>query len=70
MIHQELVGLLKRNKRWLGGGGSDDEDGDDDGDEGILANLAAEDDQLPEELRPDAVDKLEAELKAAEAETK
>ena len=36
----------------------------------ILANLAAEDDQLPEELRPDAVDKLEAELKAAEAETK
>lgn len=67
---EELVGLLKRNKRWLGGGGSDDEDGDDDGDEGILANLAAEDDQLPEELRPDAVDKLEAELKAAEAETK
>mmetsp|Transcript_4110 Transcript_4110/g.11094 ORF Transcript_4110/g.11094 Transcript_4110/m.11094 type:complete len:653 (-) Transcript_4110:52-2010(-) len=67
---EELVGLLKKNKRWLGGGGSDDEDGDDDGDEGILANLAAEDDQLPEELRPDAVDKLEAELKAAEAVTK
>ena len=66
---EELVGLLKKNKRWLSGKGSDDEDSDSD-DGGILANLAAEDEELPEEMRKEAVDKLEAELREAEAEAK
>ena len=64
-----FVGLLKKNKRWLSGKGSDDEDSDSD-DGGILANLAAEDEELPEEMRKEAVDKLEAELREAEAEAK
>ena len=66
---EELVGLLKKNKRWLSGKDSDDEDSDSDG-EGILANLAAEDEELPEEMRKEAVDKLEAELREMEAEAK
>ena len=66
---EELVGLLKKNKRWLSGKGSDDEDSDSD-DGGILANLAAEDEELPEEMRKEAVDKLEAELREAEAGAK
>ena len=66
---EELVGLLKKNKRWLSGKDSDDEDSDSDG-EGILANLAAEDEELPEEMRKEAVDKLEAELREMEAKAK
>ena len=66
---EELVGLLKKNKRWLSGKGSDDEDSDSD-DGGILANLAAEDEELPEEMRKEAVDKLEAELREMEAKAK
>ena len=66
---EELVGLLKKNKRWLSGKGSDDEDSDSD-DEGILANLAAEDEELPEEMRKEAVDKLEAELREMESKAK
>ena len=46
-----------------------DEDSDSDG-EGILANLAAEDEELPEEMRKEAVDKLEAELREMEAKAK
>ena len=64
---EELVGLLTKNKR-LSGKDSDDEDSDSDG-EGIRESRRGGR-GAPEEMRKEAVDKLEAELREMEAKAK